>query len=1126
MDFARSNIIFLICLVFAATFPDVEALTTSGSVPSFTLRPQNKSVNVHSSVILKCEASGIPQPTITWVKYADSGATMITTGGRFNVNSGYLDIMGVQLVDSGQYRCIAQNKHGKLVADTFLTIITYGPPTWKTKPHNVTLYDGQHNYKLDCQAYGFPPVRHRWTKNGSQINDEDVSIGRNDLSFRVAHTRHIGWYTCIANNVHGTIMQSVYVDVVNDPSIIIQPESASVVRRKSVTLSCGVVGSISRVVWFKNNERWNESVRVTETSKRWRNLHIFSLTIEKVRKRHRGKYHCVVTNAQGRTESDVARVSLTRSATPLSVIAVEPFISTTEGSDVELECIFNDNMTSGITWYKDGVKLTYKGDGVIVNNKHKAYLRLTQVAPSVAGKYVCKGSSPSGSTEANISLVVKGETAPNVKPLNQIQMAKTLSSATLKFVVVAFTPPVVLLYKDGERLHNATYSTWYNYSRGTFLFGFTIPSVQYNDSGFYTCFAQNRFGVSSGNVSLIVKGIPDAPTNVRVKNLSPGVVQVSWVPEFDGGATCWFNVQFKKSGESEWTSVPMRFNTTRAELRNSDDWNGMFVFRVTAVNHFGASVPRTVSVELKGIPDAPTNVTVKNLSPSVVLISWVPEFDGGATCWFNVQFKKSQKESEWTVPMRINTTTAELKNPDGWDGMFVFRVTAVNQFGSSVPRTVSVKLKENKNNGQQKQREDGSSSTGALVGGVIGGVVFVALVIVMVFVLRRQKRKSTKTPQKQLPAVAYAVVDQENNIYATTDATDANVYTTDANVDTTANPQQRSDTYSYASIKLDAAAAMATGQLEYASVQKPKQWELPKSNVRLDKKLGSGHFGQVMKGFLKTKQGTRVVAVKMLKENADQQQKKEFLAELELMKTMSPHPNIVGLVGCCTKSGEPFIIVEYCSLGNLRDFLRSSHGSVIYANLAANSLTLTCLDLLSFAWQCARGMSYLASQKVVHRDLAARNILVDKGHVCKIADFGLARDIYEKKQYLKLGEADLPLRWMAIESIFQGITTTLSDVWSFGILLWEIVTLGANPYPAMKRDDLIEQLRVGYRMPKPPFCSDELYAIMWQCWQTDPESRPTFLEIGKTLHRLKTAQTLPIDLGNYDRSYINATEDD
>jgi len=374
--------------------------------------------------------------------------------------------------------------------------------------------------------------------------------------------------------------------------------------------------------------------------------------------------------------------------------------------------------------------------------------------------------------------------------------------------------------------------------------------------------------------------------------------------------------------------------------------------------------------------------------------------------------------------------------------------------------------------------------------------------------------KKKKSPPEPLSAVIYAVVDEENNTYDT------------PFVNGTETPQERSDACTYESIKPDAASAIAAGGGdEYASIHGRKQWEVPKRNVRLEKTLGSGHFGKVMKGFLKTKQGTQDVAVKMLKENADEQQKKEFLAELELMKTIAPHPNIVGLVACCTKSDQPFIIVEFCSQGNLKDFLRSSHGGVVYANMAGNSLTLTCRDLLSFAWQCARGMSYLASLNIVHRDLGARNILVDEGHVCKIADFGLARDIHEKKQYLKLGEAELPLRWMAVESIFQGVTTIESDVWSYGVLLWEIVTLGANPYPGLSGDDVIDQLRVGYRMPKPPFCSDELYSIMWQCWQQDPKSRPTHLELGKTLHRLMTAQTLSIDLSNYDRSYVNTIEE-
>lgn len=112
-----------------------------------------------------------------------------------------------------------------------------------------------------------------------------------------------------------------------------------------------------------------------------------------------------------------------------------------------------------------------------------------------------------------------------------------------------------------------------------------------------------------------------------------------------------------------------------------------------------------------------------------------------------------------------------------------------------------------------------------------------------------------------------------------------------------------------------------------------------------------------------------------------------------------------------------------------------------------------------------------------------------------------------------------------MQDILHDTSMSFSCSWSYGVLLWEIVTLGANPYPGMTRDQVIGQLHIGYRMPKPQYCTDELYAIMWQCWQEDPESRPTFLELGKTLHRLMTAQKISIDLNNFDVSYINAPEE-
>ncbi|XP_060036936.1 macrophage colony-stimulating factor 1 receptor isoform X2 [Erinaceus europaeus] len=354
-----------------------------------------------------------------------------------------------------------------------------------------------------------------------------------------------------------------------------------------------------------------------------------------------------------------------------------------------------------------------------------------------------------------------------------------------------------------------------------------------------------------------------------------------------------------------------------------------------------------------------------------------------------------------------------------------------------------------------------------------------------------------------------------------------------------------------------------------------EKWEFPRNNLQFGKTLGAGAFGKVVEATafgLGKEDAVLKVAVKMLKSTAHADEKEALMSELKIMSHLGQHENIVNLLGACTHGGPVLVITEYCCYGDLLNFLRrkaeamlcpslsldqapetsttdyknihlekkyirrdsgfSSQGMDTYVEMRPVSTSssdsfseqdldkedgrpLELRDLLHFSSQVAQGMAFLASKNCIHRDVAARNVLLTSGHVAKIGDFGLARDIMNDSNYIVKGNARLPVKWMAPESIFDCVYTVQSDVWSYGILLWEIFSLGLNPYPGILVDSKFYKLvKDGYQMAQPAFAPKNIYGIMQACWALEPTCRPTFQQICSLLQTQTRADRKEEDYTN------------
>ncbi|XP_071403667.1 tyrosine-protein kinase Mer isoform X3 [Pithys albifrons albifrons] len=614
----------------------------------------------------------------------------------------------------------------------------------------------------------------------------------------------------------------------------------------------------------------------------------------------------------------------------------------------------------------------------------------------------------------------------------------------------------------------------------------TVPGI--NETTLFSCEAHNSKGLTASSPGQVnIKGIPSPPVSVRVLNRTAHGIGISWEPGFDAFSafnSCSVQVEAAAPGGNVslllfHTSVPPHeFHIQQLEPMES------YNISVSCRNEVGWSAfgPWISASTTEGAPSVPPlNVTVSlNESSSSLEIRWVKPPLGrihgelqGYHIWYRWQSSKGMQDVSAEVWPNSSVAVLPVVATNATCSVRVAAVTRGGVGPFSVPVEIFI-----------PGSASGNADSFVVALGFICGTVAVGLILCLSVLI--QKR---------------CVETKYGNAFSGNDLELAVSYTA-------------KKSYCRRAVELTLGSLGVSRELQ----QKLQDVVVDRNTLSLGKVLGEGEFGSVMEGRLNQPEGVPLkVAVKTMKlDNFSQREIEEFLSEAACMKDFD-HPNVIKLLGVCIELSsqqvpKPMVILPFMKYGDLHSFLLRSR-----LEMAPQFVPLQ--TLVKFMVDIALGMEYLSSRNFLHRDLAARNCMLRDDMTVCVADFGLSKKIYSGDYYRQGRIAKMPVKWIAIESLADRVYTTKSDVWAFGVTMWEIATRGMTPYPGVQNHEIYEFLFHGQRLKKPEDCSDELYDIMSACWRADPAARPTFSQLKGHLEKL--LENLPRAKGSGDAIYIN-----
>ncbi|XP_068733577.1 uncharacterized protein [Montipora capricornis] len=1015
------------------------------------------------------------------------------------------------------YKCMVNNSVGTAMSSN--VSVNVNVSSFIMPISNEVITEGG-NLNLSCLAFGIPSATVFWVKtsNGERTNGAELVI-------RNISRSEAGEYRCEARNPCGNALESATIDVQYPPEgIQLHVSEEEVCNGTTISFSCSAETANPMELNYQLYEN-NMMIGVISSTGIWNKT---SWTVGGV-----FFYKCMVNNSVGTAMSSNVSVNVN---VPSFIMPISNEVIT-EGGNLNLSCQVSGIPRPTVFWVKTSNGERTNGTELVIRNINR----------SEAGEYRCEATNPCGNASESATIDVQYNPASVRLVANTTKNKNCSASLLVNFTCEASqaNPPVesYQLFKSHEIVDISSRGTW-------------IENISSKGDHIYSCRALHSLGnVSSsdvtvtfnvpvqvsvhvksdretltegGSVSLMCNASGYPQPTVTWSKLNPNEVIISsqWInfTNISKEATGEYICNANNTCGEKWSSVrtiavQLLEEPTSATPTSTGKPTKQVYADLTIMEDFLSEyrdLSNQVSRELVDSFLSEMNKTYQN-DDNYLKTEVTGLRSGSVIVSFTIYFKNAVTPSQGISKLEAAISDGTFGNYQV--GSLILLSPGTSTFTSTKPRT-----------SQPTEFQCACDSTLLVIIGVL-----VAIIIVLILVIAWQHRKLGIARKKRPYKVAE---DKDRRIYDNEVAMEELNPTND--LPSSSNQQLRIP-IEPAYMPLQGTTHYEVGQkssnnspqnVEYAPLDiRTRSWEVTREDVKVEKIIGKGAFGQVAKGTatnLPFHSGTKTVAVKMLKANAPESDKRDLKSELDLMKTLKPHPHVIKLLGCVTESDPLLVLIEFVPYGDLLGYLRKSRGlnDTYYKDPDIKPQTsLTSQQLMKFAWQIADGMNYLSLRKIIHRDLAARNVLVGETETCKVTDFGMARDVQQESIYERKTRGRLPVKWTAYESLLYGKYTTKSDVWSYGVVLYEIFTVGGSPYPRMDSKKIASLLQQGYRMPKPQHVDNDLYQIMINCWQNEPEARPSFADLTQQLKGMENQHKRLLNMHIYNNELYANLED-